>query len=682
MKKTCTECGKEVEKSFKFCPYCFSDFAVEEEEEELGVIDEISALDEDETDQDETADSEEEEESGPLTTENGEPLILGKYIILEPLFCGVSGTICLVRDYIEKDDYIMKDFILNRRRDIETVRERLEELFGTIRKFRHPHISPVLHSRIRDDVAYLIYEYKKGVGFDKYLAERFALGNFPSVGEIRNWILQLLSIVRYLHGEKQFRCGNLLPYSLVIDKETENLWYVNAGLPQIYRTASLKDPFEKEPLHPERLDRRNYDFYCIGLCLLFCLTGKKTVPGGPAPQVDPASVPQELQPILERLLGIMDETEEADADVLESLLADLPEQESEPNEEPAAPERESWNIYLGNQGRTNSLNEGPVPPLFLAWSIVIPAALQFYLIPWGNVLVVISDKGVIYELDNEKSTIIRKNNLNISAVPPIEDRGVLYINSSSNQTAVDLSNLEPKWDFRTKSMFLSSPCLIEGKLCTVSYDGYMMFIDIDEGKPASMEDIGAKVMSASSYDSRRIYIPSLAGNLMAISLESRIVEWAVNLEASITAAPAMYEKTIFAGASNGKLCAINSEDGTVLWSHRMNGAISKSPKYIAGKVLCATTHGELSCYGAENGEKIWSVDMGCKHESLFCITETLVYALGPEQSLLTIDLKNGRICDKINFKKKINSVPLAADNKLYLSTVDGEIFALAARKYE
>ena len=96
----------------------------------------------------------------------------------------------------------------------------------------------------------------------------------------------------------------------------------------------------------------------------------------------------------------------------------------------------------------------------------------------------------------------------------IEDR--LYVGAGSDLLAMDLSNQEVQWTFKTKGRIESSPAL----------------------------------------SGEALYVGSGDGNLYALDLLTGAKLWAISTGARITASPAVAEGTVFVGSHDGNFYAI------------------------------------------------------------------------------------------------------------------------------
>lgn len=668
--KKCLECGKEVDESFKFCPYCFADFAEEDNSHQSDVSEPIESS---------TRTDEAEEKK---SAETDEVLFADRYILEEPLSCSEFGTVCLVKHYKNDRLYILKDFRIvgKTKPEREKIGKNLEYIANALKTLKHINLSSVMDSKYENDTFSVIYEYQTGCSLDEYLEDLKLKSGYISEKTALTWARDIAELLYFFQKEQKrpFCCCNILPYSFLVNDE-EKIKYINIGMPVFYKETGIKNPFENEILDNSKISPE-YDLFCFGLTLLYIISGKNLTPSS----INiPTEVPKNvrfpsLRQVTQKLLN-----EYSRHNDIQDILQDIKNIIATYEKAPELPEQEkaefNWNIYLGSVKRLNSFGTAPSPFLYLSWSIMVKSASRFYLQPSGKGLTVLSDKGELYLISFTKAHIIKKYSLNINAVPPVINNDIMYINSSSGQTAIDFEKNEPLWDFRTKSMFLTPPSITKDAILTLSYDGFMVKVNPTDGKPISMENIKGKVMAPIIYDQARLYIPTLSHGLLAVNRESRIVEWELPSSSFTSGAALSKDGRLYAGDGMGTIFCVDASTGKEIWSSSMKGAVIHGPAISENKIICSTSAGQISAFNKDSGEKLWTIDYGAKSNPVFCISGTFMFMTSPEHTILTANIENGTVYRQIKLKGKANSIPLAVNGMLYCTSDEGEIYAFSSR---
>ena len=670
--KVCSECGKEVDSSFKFCPYCFTDFAPEDEEKNLEEIDSIKA--------EEPEEVEEEISNIPNTNSSNDVSFSDRYILEEPLACSATGTVCIVKHYKNDRLYILKDFrIINKtKEEREIIGDRLMKTTNALKRLQHNNLSCVIDSDFNNDTFSVIYEFQTGKSVLDHIEELRLKSEKPTKEKIIQWAKSIIEILVFFQQKQNrpFCCCNMLPYSFVIT-DNEDIKYINIGMPIFYKEIGIDNPFEERPINASDISPK-YDIFCAGLTLLYIISGiqASTDPRLPIPQIPKNAYVPELHPIIKKMLNIYHELI-APSELLEEIesIGKPKEKKVEKVEE----EKSDWSIYLGNPERTNAFGRHPTPFLKLNWSIMVGPSSRFYIQPAETALTVLSDKGNLYLLNFTKAQLIRKYVLNINAVPPVTDGKIMYINSATGQTAVDFEKNEPLWDFRTKSMFLTPPNITEKSIMTISYDGFMVQVNPANGKPISMESLKGKVMAPVIFDNKRLYIPTLSHGLLAVNRETRIVEWEVKAS-SFTSPVALSKGNVYAGDGAGNVYCVEAYSGRVLWTSTIKGAIVHGPVISENMAISSTAMGQIVAMNKDTGETMWKIDFATKSNPVFCVSDKYLFLTSPEQTILTANTENGTIYRQIKLKGKANSIPLVYKGRLYCSSDEGEIYSFTPKE--
>jgi outer membrane protein assembly factor BamB/RNA polymerase subunit RPABC4/transcription elongation factor Spt4 len=704
MRDTCSNCGKKVDKDFKFCPFCFQDFTASEDE--LKEIDDIESIKDEEEAEAPAEEAEAEPEAEEETEEEEKPdglLIAEKFLILEPLHSSAHGTVCKSELYRRPGRvFILRDFIIEER-DADRKQELIDSFFSVAERFlgiQHYNLAPLLECTTENNYLYLVYAFTEGKFIDK-IYQDFELKRGEPIPEklIVRWGAELADLLSFLHHSdpEPIYCGDLKPYSLMIRKEDSSIVFIHLGLVYFYEVLGIQHIYEPElaTVDREYLSSPFYDLFCLGNILYFLATGIDIACGEayvPLRELRPDLSP-ELLNIIESLMTILDEqTFESTDDVLDALNRLIPEgageisldqEAAEANEvageetEPAEKEETlTWHHFLGNVRRTNSYGSGPEHPLRVKWMLTIPQCTQNFLVPHHSALVSLTDKGNICTIDTAEGRFRKKENLNINPVAPIIVDDQICICSSSTQISISIDDLSKKWDFRTKSMILCSPNYINNNLCYISYDGFLIFVDPETGKALTMENLNAKVISSPVFDESRLYIPTLMGTLMAIDHSERTIVWQQNTRSSITGAPSYSSETIFCGNNKGNLFAFSAATGDIKWEKALKGTISQSIRIAGDRIFAHNLNGEFTALNAADGSILWTASVTPHYETPYAVTDSYIYLVNGDNCLIVIDTQQGSVLSRLMLPDRPNCTPLVVNDSLYISLKNGNLLAL------
>lgn len=690
MKDTCPSCGKKVDKDFKFCPFCFQDFDAENSPG--------SEVNETEPQEGAATATKEQEcpevppgSEVPPRSEEPEELIIGKkYRILEPLHSSLYGTVCKAE---QKDDpeniIVLRDFLLRERnpQKKEALINAFSELADKFSRLAHENLAEIHENLSEDNYIYLVFDYINGKFLDQVLLDyQIKRGKIIPAQEITRWGYQLCNLLIYIHSHLpgDAVCVNLKPYSLMIQKSDLSIMFVHLGLVEFCSLLGVLEHYEPQLMDFPKESYGVYEMYSLGGVLYYLATGINIFQGEQYQSVEKKrpDIPGELLSIIVRLLSMPHKPTFSGVEMVRDALQKLLPEEPAPivevveQAEHEEPQQLLWQDYMGNKGRTNSSGEGPSYPLAIKWTSTAVQSMQNFLVPHRDALLSLTDKGNIALIDYATGIVRKKECLNINPVAPIVVGDQLCISSSSTQLSVNIADLSKRWDFRTKSMVLCSPALIQGKLCYVAYDGILIFADPQDGKALSMENLGAKIIATPAFDDARLYIPTLTGSIVAISISEHTIIWQQNTKSAISSAPAILKDRIYFGNNKGKIFSLCRVTGEVKWEVSLKGSFSQSVRAIDDRIFAVSSAGDFVSIDADTGSILWSIDFKPHKDYNYAVTRKFIYLIDRDNNLLIIDTQNGEIKHQHTLPEKPNGIPPIYNETIFVPLSSGKVIAL------
>lgn len=692
MKNICSNCGKKVDKDFKFCPFCFQDFEKEPDksegtedsstEKEVGQPDEKMVLRED--------------ERGvlrelPPPGKEKELIIAKKYKIIEPLHSSAYGTVCMARDISQPDRIVvLRDFLL-KEREPQKKTAILSKFGGIANKFlplAHSNLASIHEYLSEDNYLYLVFDYIRGKFIDIVFRDyHLKKGEDIPEDKILQWGYQLTELLTYVHTHLPAPecCINLKPYSLMIRNSDSHIVYLHLGLVEFCEILGYLDPYEQQLIGYPKENYSIYEIFSLGGVLYYFATGIDIFKGEPYISLEEKRKdfrPEFVQIIKRLLLSPQKLTFASFNDIKTELQKLLPKatvticHEGKKADKPEI----IWHDFLGNKHRTNSIGNGPAYPLQIKWRTSVSPSMQNFIVPHREVLLSLSDRGNLFAIDYQTGHIRKKESLNINPVTPIVVGDQLCICSSSTQLSINIADLSKKWDFRTKSMILCAPSFINGNLCYIAYDGILIFVNLNDGKALSMENLGAKIIATPSFDDKRLYIPTLSGSMVSISLSERTILWQQNTKSAISSSPALLKDRLFVGNNKGRLFSMDKVTGEIKWELPLKGAVSQPVRAMNDRIFALSSGGDFWAIDAEKGSKLWTLDLKCHKDCPFAVTEKIIYLINPENYVILIDTETGAQLYQYSLLDKPNGVPLVLYDVLYVTLSNGEILAFKQEK--
>jgi eukaryotic-like serine/threonine-protein kinase len=134
--------------------------------------------------------------------------------------------------------------------------------------------------------------------------------------------------------------------------------------------------------------------------------------------------------------------------------------------------------------------------------------------------------------------------------------------------------------------------------------------------------------------------------------------WSFQTGAAVWGSPSLSDGTVFIGSDDGNLYALDARSGNLEWKFASQGIVRSKPAVEAGLVYFASDDGNLYALHVANGDKAWSTNIGN------FLDKTTREDLGGSPDPNGYDY--------------VQSSPIVADGTVFVGSLDGNLYALAA----
>jgi len=274
----------------------------------------------------------------------GGELVLGSYVILEPIGSGGMGQVVKARHRYMQRQVALK-FIRRDQRESADTSKRFQREVQLLAELRHPHIVQAYDAGIIGDIRFMAMEMLDGVDLDRLVRK---CGPLP-IGQACACIRQAALGLGHAH-ERSLVHRDIKPSNLFLTGEGIKLLDLGLARPQAVSDASHAGDLTgantvmgtpdylapEQALDPRRADARS-DLYSLGCTLFSLLTGRPPFPEGTLAQkllyhqtVEPPAVeslrpdvPPPLADLVRRLLAKVPAQRPASAAEVAAALAPL-----------------------------------------------------------------------------------------------------------------------------------------------------------------------------------------------------------------------------------------------------------------------------------------------------------------------------------------------------------------------
>lgn len=674
-----------------FCPYCFSEFKKESGTEEKKDDDkEIKPVQKTETkrksDGKAVAEIKNKDEQGIL--------INNRYSIIEPYHFTCSRATYKVEDVTDPGNFFsLREFLIQSANFSE--REELAERFeGASEKFvgiSHDSISQIADYFTEDNYLFLVYEYKDGRDLHAFLRS-FHLKTQKSIPEglAVYYALKLADLLIYLHflEPEPIYCIDFKPSFIIVSPDCKNISYINFGMAYILDEVEMLETGESLYIKTmkEQYKSPQRDLFCLGSIVYYLLTAvdiqkSESAPIVPIEKLRP-DLTKNFTEILNKLLGenqmsFYDDAKVFKKEIMEKCKAlQIKSYDFYYDLIGLDTSNYSWDTYLGNNSRTNSLGKGPSIPMKLQWNTLTKKSSQITLLPYLDKIIAVFNDGEFLQLNPVSGKTEWQYKLKETVNPPVIMNNHIYLSASSTSSmfSINIGKTNVKWETQTEGMMLSSPCLTEEMAYFATYDGTIIAVELDEGEIFWKEPLNVRLISHPAIQKSNLYLSSLNGIVYAINLDDRDFLWQFDTEGSISSSPAIMNEWLLIGNHEGYLFCLELENGDLRWEHNLGSSITTPARATDEVIICATKKGVLYCLNPDSGDIIWKTDLDANSDYHYAVTNNRIYLSLPENRLHCIDIFSGKLLDRIKLEDKIISIPLVFNGSLYIAIQSGNIY--------
>lgn len=265
--------------------------------------------------------------------------------------------------------------------------------------------------------------------------------------------------------------------------------------------------------------------------------------------------------------------------------------------------------------------------------------------------------------------------------PAVANEVVYFGSGDGHVYALDAAAGTLKWKFKTGDVVHASPALAEGTVFIGSWDSYFYALDAATGtvkwKFKTGDDPNVHnqqgIQSSAAIADGMVYFGCRDSHLYALDAKTGEKKWAYDTKGSwVLNSPAVYKgKVFFATSDTGLMYVADAKTGAIDYAVGFNGWPVYSSPAIAGDALyVGSTEGTLSMIHVPSGRVAWSYATEASKQnvpgvkSYFAPFTTNFYddVVAAYNKLLTVG--------------PILASPVVADGVVYVTSVDGNLYAL------
>lgn len=365
-------------------------------------------------------------------------------------------------------------------------------------------------------------------------------------------------------------------------------------------------------------------------------------------------------------------------------------------------------MFCGNAEHNATINSKPdITFGETAWKFNADAPIRSTVVCNKNVVYFGCSNGFFYALNKQTGNVIWKYYCGyaIESSPAFLNGNIFFSNNKQSLFSLNANTgkLNWKYDF-DKSLsndwgfdyYYSSPTISGNKIIIGAADGYVYNINSNDGKLVWKYKVGNIIRSSPAVSYSFVYFGDITGIMYAINLSDAKDIWRFNTTGNglnnldfgfdrraIISSPTIINDKIIFGCRDGFFYCLNKATGKELW--HVNHEVSWIISTIAVKdtfAVTGTSDGKfVQAVSLNTGKEIWKFKTISVVWSSPLIDNNKVYVTTNEGELYCLDLFSGKKINDYQAQGKIFSSPVINDSLLFFGTDKGILYALKPATY-
>lgn len=242
-------------------------------------------------------------------------------------------------------------------------------------------------------------------------------------------------------------------------------------------------------------------------------------------------------------------------------------------------------------------------------------------------------------------------------------------------TIADSVKVEDMFDL--SGLPVATPLVYSNTLISVTYNGYLYFMDTDNLKKKAKKQISDGIGTSPTVLETLLYIPSDLGDFGLTVYNSRTAKIVWELESLLSrSSPIISNGQIFHASINGKVTSFEEKFHKQIWSVEINDNILNDMALYEDNLIIASQNGIVKNYNPQKGSLNWSLKLHTAVYASPVIDNQSVFIAGFSGEIIKISLKSGNIEESYNSDVPVYFTPSLDKNTLFVPLANGTLLSL------
>jgi outer membrane protein assembly factor BamB len=247
--------------------------------------------------------------------------------------------------------------------------------------------------------------------------------------------------------------------------------------------------------------------------------------------------------------------------------------------------------------------------------------------------------------------------------------------------ALDLATGEKAWEFSAEIGFNTTPVVRDGRVFIGNLDGKFFCLDLN-GKEIWNFQANGQIDSSANFFQDNVLFGSQDACLYALNRETGKQVWKYESQDQIRCSITVAEDKAFVAGCDGFFHVVDLKTGTGIGKVEIFSPTGSTPASLGPRVFFGNQAGEFFAINSQDLTTQWTHQAVNDGDSIIggaAVTDQHVVFGNRNRNVTDLDPQTGAEKWKVTVKSKIDSSPVIVDDRVYVASTDGRLYALALK---
>ena len=340
----------------------------------------------------------------------------------------------------------------------------------------------------------------------------------------------------------------------------------------------------------------------------------------------------------------------------------------------------NWEMYGGNQARTNTYPGAISLPLKLKWHHSASAAIGKTILVKDGVIFFNTMDGRTYAYNIKTGEKIGHIKTEYQSTSIVKDSVLFFARRYGDNTLFkyNLNRGKTEWKFNAGDVASEPLILDEGIVVTALYK-HIDYYDLSTGDEIWKFETDDQIRSSPATDRNTIVFGCDNEFIYAVNKVTGKIKWKYKTGGSVQATPSIKDGIVYVGSCDQYFYAINLQTGKLEWKFKTKGQIFQSAAINDSVVIFGSTDSQLYCLDCSSGDQIWTFEANSVISTSPLICKNKIFIGSLDHFYYALDIATGVELWKFETKGRIRTEPVIWKNYFIGASEDYDLYVFESK---